>query len=61
MDPINLLLFLLIGATAGWIANNLMRGRGLGVIGNMVIGVIGAFVGGFAFALLMDHHVYFCT
>jgi len=56
----NLLIFLLIGAVAGWIAGNLMKGAGFGLIGNMVVGVVGAFIGkyifgflGFAFAGMM--------
>jgi len=48
----NLLVFLLIGAVAGWIAGNLMKGGGYGLIGNMVIGVIGAFIGKYLFAFL---------
>lgn len=41
------LYFLLIGAAAGWIAGQLMKGRGFGVIGNIVVGIIGAYLGGF--------------
>lgn len=44
--------FLLIGLIAGWIATNFMRGSGMGLVGNLVIGVIGAFVGGFLFRLM---------
>ncbi len=44
--------FLLIGLIAGWIATNFMRGSGMGLVGNLVIGVIGALVGGFLFRLL---------
>lgn len=44
--------FLLIGLVAGWLAGQIMRGRGFGLVGNMVVGVIGAFLGGFLFALL---------
>ncbi|HOB62944.1 MAG TPA: GlsB/YeaQ/YmgE family stress response membrane protein [Candidatus Competibacteraceae bacterium] len=44
--------FLLIGLIAGWIATNFMRGSGMGLGGNLVIGVIGAFVGGFLFRLI---------
>ncbi|HRD66234.1 MAG TPA: GlsB/YeaQ/YmgE family stress response membrane protein [Candidatus Competibacter sp.] len=43
--------FLLIGLVAGWIATNFMRGSSMGLVGNLVIGVIGAFVGGFLFRL----------
>ena len=48
----NLLIFLLIGAVAGWIAGNLMKGGGYGLVGNMVIGVIGAFIGKYVFGYL---------
>lgn len=44
--------FLLIGLIAGWIATHFMRGGGLGVGGNLVVGVIGSFVGGFLFRLI---------
>ncbi len=42
----HLLLFLIIGIAAGWLAGQLMKGRGYGLIGDLVIGVIGAFIGG---------------
>jgi len=41
------LYFLLIGAIAGWTAGQIMKGRGFGTIGNIVVGIIGAYVGGF--------------
>lgn len=47
-----LLLFLLIGVLAGWIAGTLMKGSGYGLLGNMVIGVVGAFVGKYLFGFL---------
>ena len=46
MDATGLIIFLLIGAAAGWIAGKLMRGGGFGVIGNIIVGIIGAFLGG---------------
>jgi uncharacterized membrane protein YeaQ/YmgE (transglycosylase-associated protein family) len=49
MEPTSLIAFLVIGAVAGWLAGLLMRGGGFGLLGNMVVGVIGAFVGGFLF------------
>lgn len=52
MDPVALVLFLVIGLVAGWLASILMKGRGLGLVGNLVIGVIGALLGGFLFNLL---------
>lgn len=41
-----LIYFLLIGAAAGWIAGQLMKGGGFGLIVNIILGIIGAFVGG---------------
>lgn len=42
----NLLIFLLIGALAGWLAGMVVKGRGFGVLVNIVVGVLGAFFGG---------------
>lgn len=42
----NLIIFLVIGALAGWLAGVIMKGGGFGVIGNIVVGVVGAFLGG---------------
>jgi uncharacterized membrane protein YeaQ/YmgE (transglycosylase-associated protein family) len=48
----NILIFLLVGLFAGWIASSIVEGRGLGLAGDLVVGVIGAFVGGFIFDML---------
>jgi uncharacterized membrane protein YeaQ/YmgE (transglycosylase-associated protein family) len=45
----SLLLFLLIGLAAGWLAGQIMRGHDFGLVGNLVVGVIGALLGGFLF------------
>ncbi len=44
--------FVLIGIVAGFLAGQLMEGHGFGVLGNLLVGVIGAVVGGFVFSLL---------
>jgi uncharacterized membrane protein YeaQ/YmgE (transglycosylase-associated protein family) len=44
--------FLLIGLLAGWLAGQVMKGGGYGVIGDLVVGVIGAILGGWLFGLL---------
>ena len=44
--------FLVIGAIAGWLAGNLMKGGGFGLFGNIIVGVIGAVVGGWVFGFL---------
>jgi len=51
MDITGLVIFLAIGAVAGWLAGTLMKGGGFGLLGNIVIGIIGAVVGGFVFRL----------
>lgn len=41
--------FLIVGLIAGWLAGVLVKGGGFGLIGDLVVGVIGAFLGGFLF------------
>lgn len=48
----NLLWFLGIGLLAGWLAGLLVRGGGFGLIGDLIVGVVGAFLGGFLFSHL---------
>jgi uncharacterized membrane protein YeaQ/YmgE (transglycosylase-associated protein family) len=43
----DLMWFLLIGLCAGWLAGMFTNGRGFGVIGNMIVGMVGALVGVF--------------
>jgi uncharacterized membrane protein YeaQ/YmgE (transglycosylase-associated protein family) len=52
----SLLIFLLIGALAGWLAGIVVRGGGFGLIGDIVVGVIGSFIGGWLFGLLHIAH-----
>jgi uncharacterized membrane protein YeaQ/YmgE (transglycosylase-associated protein family) len=47
-----LLVFLLVGAIAGWLAGLIVRGFGYGLIGNIVVGIIGALVAGYLFPRL---------
>ncbi len=48
----NLLWFLIVGLIAGWLAGLVMKGGGYGVIGDMIVGVIGALLGGWLFGQL---------
>jgi uncharacterized membrane protein YeaQ/YmgE (transglycosylase-associated protein family) len=41
----SLVLMLVVGVVAGWLAGRLVRGTGFGLIGDLIIGVIGAFIG----------------
>jgi uncharacterized membrane protein YeaQ/YmgE (transglycosylase-associated protein family) len=52
MTGTNLIWFLLIGLVAGFLASKMMRGKGYGLLGDLVIGVVGAFLGGWIFGLL---------
>ena len=44
--------FLLIGLAAGWLAGQLVKGGGFGLLGDLIVGVIGAVLGGALFRLL---------
>jgi uncharacterized membrane protein YeaQ/YmgE (transglycosylase-associated protein family) len=52
MSVESLLVFLLIGGIAGWLAGLLIKGGGYGILGNIVIGIVGAVVGGSVFNAL---------
>lgn len=47
MGVVEILIMLAIGAVAGWLAGNLIRGGGFGLIGNIVVGLIGSVIGTF--------------
>jgi len=49
---VNFVWFILIGIAAGWLAGQIMKGGGFGVLGDLIVGVIGALLGGFLFGLL---------
>ena len=44
--------FILIGIAAGWLAGQVMKGGGYGLVGDLIVGVIGGLLGGFLFGLL---------
>jgi uncharacterized membrane protein YeaQ/YmgE (transglycosylase-associated protein family) len=48
----SLIWFLLIGLIAGWLAGKIMKGGGYGLVGDLVIGVVGAIIGGHLFGML---------
>src|SRR5260370_2433451 len=51
----SLLVILLVGLVAGWLAGKIIRGAGFGVIGDLVIGIIGAFIGDWLLPRLSIH------
>jgi uncharacterized membrane protein YeaQ/YmgE (transglycosylase-associated protein family) len=52
LDPWGILAWLVVGIIAGWLAGVVMKGSGYGVIGDLIIGLIGAVIGGFLFSLV---------
>ncbi len=55
MSAESLIVILLIGAVAGWLAGQVVQGTGFGLIGDIVIGIIGALIAGLLFPRLGFH------
>jgi uncharacterized membrane protein YeaQ/YmgE (transglycosylase-associated protein family) len=51
----SLIVILLVGLIAGWLAGKVVRGAGFGIIGDIVIGIIGAFIASWLFPRLGIH------
>ena len=47
----NLVIWIIVGGLAGWLASVVVRGGGLGLLGDIAVGIIGAFLGG----LVLSH------
>lgn len=52
LDPGNWLAWVVAGLIAGWLAGLLVRGHGFGCLGNIVLGLVGAFIGGVIVSLI---------
>lgn len=48
----SILIFLLVGAIAGWLAGVIVKGFGFGLLGNIVVGIVGAVIAGWLFPRL---------
>jgi uncharacterized membrane protein YeaQ/YmgE (transglycosylase-associated protein family) len=55
MSNESLLVALIVGVIAGWLAGQLVRGGGFGLIGDLLVGILGAFVGDMLFPRLGVH------
>lgn len=53
MDTTSIIVLLVVGAVIGWLAGVIMRGFGFGLIGNIIVGVIGSFVGTWLFTRIL--------
>ncbi len=47
-----ILISVLVGAVAGWLAGQIMKGQGYGLLVNILLGILGGFVGNLAFGLV---------
>ena len=55
MEAHSLIAWLSIGAVAGWLAGTFVKGGGFGLIGDIIVGIIGAFIGGWLAGVLHVH------
>ena len=47
MGPQSIIVWLIVGAIAGWLAGMVVKGGGFGLIGDIVVGIIGAVIAGY--------------
>ena len=48
----DIIVWIVVGLAAGWLAGQLMKGSGYGILGDLVLGVVGAFIGGWLFGAI---------
>jgi uncharacterized membrane protein YeaQ/YmgE (transglycosylase-associated protein family) len=53
MALVSILAWLIVGGVAGWLASLLVRGAGMGIVGDIIVGIVGALIGGFVLSLLL--------
>jgi uncharacterized membrane protein YeaQ/YmgE (transglycosylase-associated protein family) len=53
MAFVNILVWIIVGGIAGWLASLVVQGTGLGVIGDIIVGIVGALIGGFVVSLIL--------
>jgi uncharacterized membrane protein YeaQ/YmgE (transglycosylase-associated protein family) len=52
MSAETLIIWIIVGAVAGWLAGLVVRGFGFGLVGNIIVGILGAILGGWLFGAL---------
>ena len=52
MDIMGLIVWLVIGGVAGWLAGQIMKGAGFGLVGNIILGIIGSVIAGFLLPMI---------
>ena len=58
LQPGGIIAWIVIGLLAGWLAGVIMPGKGFGLIGDLIIGLVGAFVGGLLMDLLVPSETF---
>ena len=58
MALVNILAWIIVGGIAGWLASLLVRAGGMGIVGDIIVGIVGALIGGFVLSLLLARHVW---
>jgi uncharacterized membrane protein YeaQ/YmgE (transglycosylase-associated protein family) len=51
LEPGGIIAWLIVGAIAGWLAGQVMTGAGFGLLADVVVGIVGAVIGGFVLSL----------
>src|SRR5665213_2231338 len=46
ISPTTIIIWLIVGAIAGWLAGQIVKGHGFGLVGNIVVGIVGAVIAG---------------
>ena len=52
MTAETLIIWIIVGAVAGWLAGLVVRGFGFGLLGNIIVGILGAILGGWLFGAI---------
>lgn len=52
MSAETILIWIVVGAIAGWLAGLVVRGFGFGLLGNIIVGILGAILGGWLFGAI---------
>jgi uncharacterized membrane protein YeaQ/YmgE (transglycosylase-associated protein family) len=55
MEGQGLVVWIIVGAVAGWLAGTLVKGGGFGLVGDIIIGILGGFIGGWLSSILGIH------
>jgi len=53
MALVNILAWIIVGGIAGWLASLVVQGTGMGIVGDIIVGIVGALIGGFVLSLLL--------